>query len=614
MNSDRSSFGNAEPGLRWPGVTLRTQLVALILAATLPLLVLMTARTVAEAESQRQGLMANLHRSARAVAIVVDRELTASRAALAALALTDSLRLGDLKAFEQHLRSPGRLRGSWTQLAVMDSSGRLLFEVGRPEAPQRSLSEATELAALARAWSSQLPNGVLLSVPVIESAGAAQHRTWVGITATTAHGERHLLASRISPAVWQSLLEGAASDGDSDTEVTLFDDRQRVIARSVAPRLPANRLPPASSVASSANRSSDVPITRQIESGKRYAGWQFLTDGGWKVGVRVPAASFDAVQRSTVLSVFGVTAACLLLGVAFSLWAMRFVVAGLQQRVNSGGGTDGTPTGVAELAQLREAAQGSGSSRDGPIAREKTARGDAQATSRTEDQLLCMLGHEMRNPLNAIVTSVEVLRAAEQGSNMAHSARAVLSRQVHKLSRMFDELPAVWQVMAGQITLALQPVELRTLLGSSIEAALPHASEKSLRLRLDAPAQVWVTADASRIEQVMAHLLENAIKHSPAAGQIDVRLTVVEEVATVSVDDNGAGIDPELLSRVFEPFVQSELGPDRSTWGLGIGLAVVKRFVEMHGGCVYAHSSSQCNSFGWRMPATPASAPLGRTV
>ncbi len=213
----------------------------------------------------------------------------------------------------------------------------------------------------------------------------------------------------------------------------------------------------------------------------------------------------------------------------------------------------------------------------------KTARGDAEAASRTKEQLLCMLGHEMRNPLNAIVTSVEVLRAAGQSSNMAHSARAVLSRQVRQLSRMFDELPAVWRVMAGQITLASQPLELQTLLGS-------------------------------RIEQVMAYLIENAIKHLPAAGQIDVRLAVVDEAATASVDDNGAGIDPALLSRVFEPFVQSQLGPDRSTWGLGIGLAVVKRFVEMHGGCVYAHSSPQCNSFGWRMPATLASAPLGRTV
>ncbi len=233
--------------------------------------------------------------------MAVDRELTASRAALTALALTDSLRLGDLKAFEQQLRSPGQLRESWSQLAVMDSSGRLLFEVGTREAPQRSLSETSEIATLARARSGQLPKGVLLSVPVTESAGEAQHRTWVGVTATTAHGERYLLTSRISPAVWQSLLEGSASDGDGDADVTLFDDQQRVIARSVASRLPANRLPPTSSVAGSAVRSSDLPTTQQIDSGKRYAGWQLLTDGGWKVGESVPAAGFDAEQRSTVL-------------------------------------------------------------------------------------------------------------------------------------------------------------------------------------------------------------------------------------------------------------------------------------------------------------------------
>ena len=609
MTPSRPSRNSTDRASHWPRATLRTHLVAIILAATLPLALFMSFRIVAEGQRERESSMASLRSTARAVAMLVDRELTASRDALNELAQADSLQRGDLVAFEQRLRARGRLRPGWSRLAVLEGDGRRLFEVGAANALPGPTTADGEIEALARAWARRSSGSVLLSVLDV---AAPQRATWVGVGTTTADGGRRLLAARVELAVWQALIEGAMPEGDG--YVALFDQQHRVLARTVAPQQSAGRALPASAVAGMVSRASGAQIAERLGEGPTYVGWHLLGDGGWGVGAGVTGAEFDAAQNSAALWTFGVAAACLLLGVTLALALARRVVLPLQRLLRSRADLADEPIAVTEIAQLRDALQLSERARDELMAFEKIARRDAEAAGRAKDQLLAMLGHELRNPLNGIVTSVEVLRAAAPGSAMADDARGVLSRQVRKLTRMVDDLLDVGQAVTDPVTLERRPIDLPALLGRSVDAATARADAKRQRLQVDAAVPVWIDADADRIEQVMAHLLENAIKYTPAGGAVSVRLALLEGQAVVSVEDNGAGVDAELLRRVFDPFVQGERGLDRSTGGLGIGLALVKRLVGLHGGSVHAHSSPQGSNFGWRLPAIAAPDPSAPAV
>jgi signal transduction histidine kinase len=274
-----------------------------------------------------------------------------------------------------------------------------------------------------------------------------------------------------------------------------------------------------------------------------------------------------------MLWTLGIAAACVLLGVA------------LARRV---------------AHRVRPASE---RARDEVIESAEAARRAAVDASRAKDRVLAMLGHELRNPLNAIVTSVEVLRAAAPGSAVADSARGVLGRQTHKLTRLVDDLLDAAQVMADEVRLTKRPVDLRELIGRSIDASRPLAGERSQSLQLDAPAPVWVEADTARLEQAMAHLLENAVKATPPGGVVTVRLAVVDGEAVVCVEDSGPGIVAESLQRDFEPFAPGAREFERSGAGLGIGFAIAQRLIELHGGSIRARSSPQGSRFEWRLPA-----------
>ena len=581
--------------------------MAIVFTATLPLAAFVSIRIVAEANLQREILQTNLLGAARAGAMHADGELTASRAALVGLAESDTLRRGDVALFERQLRSRQALRPGWERLALLDASGRLLFEVDDLKVPQAMPTSTAEIDLLGHAWSRSPSQGVLLALPSVkkdEGAESARQGIWIGVTTTAGGGRRYLLAARVGLDVWRRLLNGVAPGADG--YAALFDERHRMVVRTLAPGSSAGQPIPAVAPAGMTTLTSGVQKTGQPGDGETYFAWQGFGNGGWAAGVVVPVAGLDAMQVRRTLRFFGIAVACLWVGVAWSGWAARFVVIPWQRLPTSDDNALDPPIHAAKTTPLREASQGSPRHQENATTGKRFARDPAEASGHTRDSWLGMLGHELRNPLNGIVTAAEVLRAADGGSKMADSARAVLTRQVRKLTRMVDDLSDFGQVVGRQAPLTMRPVELRELFGRSVQAALPLACDKTLRLRLEAAAPVWIDADASRIEQVMARLLDHAIGQTPGAGEITVRLAVVDGLATVSVDDGGAGIDADRLGRMFEPFMPGESGLDPSTGDLGLGLALVERIVEWHGGSVFALSSPQGNSLGWRLPETPA--------
>jgi signal transduction histidine kinase/ActR/RegA family two-component response regulator len=244
-----------------------------------------------------------------------------------------------------------------------------------------------------------------------------------------------------------------------------------------------------------------------------------------------------------------------------------------------------------------------------------------EEVDRRKDEFLATLGHELRNPLAAVATAGQLLEASAEGAAARHAA--IVTRQTGHLRRLVDDLLDLSRINHGKIELRRETVDLRTLLAHAVEGASEGASAKSQRIALRAGERpAVVDADAARVEQIFSNLLQNAVRYTPEGGTIIAAVGVEGGEAVVRVGDTGMGIPRELLPRIFEPFIQgthSEAGEN----GLGLGLALVRRLVELHGGAVVARSDGvgQGTEFVVRLPLAtkpaavepaPSPAPLPR--
>ena len=224
---------------------------------------------------------------------------------------------------------------------------------------------------------------------------------------------------------------------------------------------------------------------------------------------------------------------------------------------------------------------------------ERQARIDAEVQNRAKDEFLAMLGHELRNPLAPTLHALEVLRV-KGGDDPAARGWAIemLERQARHMARLVDDLLDVSRITRGQIELRREPAALAALIERAVESCQALVDERRHRLELRLPDEpVWIDADPARIEQVLCNLLNNAARYTPPGGRIRVRMESTGGEAVVTVTDDGAGIPPEMLTRIFDLFHQVDPSLARSQGGLGIGLTLVRRLVEMHGGSVEARSA-----------------------
>jgi PAS domain S-box-containing protein len=220
---------------------------------------------------------------------------------------------------------------------------------------------------------------------------------------------------------------------------------------------------------------------------------------------------------------------------------------------------------------------------------EASARKAAEQASRTKDEFLAMLGHELRNPLAPIVSAIQLLKLS--GNQKSAREYQVIERQVKQMVRLVDDLLEVSRISRGKIALKRKPFDLRDALAKATEIALPLIDQKRHDFEVKVPSYpLIVDGDDARLTQVFANLLNNAAKYTNAGGRIVLIVRHDKTHVTVEVQDNGIGIDPTLLPRVFELFVQGYQDAGRAEGGLGIGLTLVRSLVLLHGGDVEARS------------------------
>jgi PAS domain S-box-containing protein len=211
---------------------------------------------------------------------------------------------------------------------------------------------------------------------------------------------------------------------------------------------------------------------------------------------------------------------------------------------------------------------------------------------RRKDEFLAMLAHELRSPLAPIRNAAHTLALLGTGDDRVRWVSGVIERQVGLMTRLVDDLLDVSRITSGKIALQRATVSVREVLAQAVEAARPPADSRRQALDVDVPEDAgWVDGDPARLAQVVGNLLDNAIKYTDDGGRIRLRAWLEADEVVIVVEDTGAGIDPELLPHVFDLFIQADRSLERKQGGLGLGLTLVRRLVEMHGGRVEAASA-----------------------
>src|SRR5262245_10877365 len=246
------------------------------------------------------------------------------------------------------------------------------------------------------------------------------------------------------------------------------------------------------------------------------------------------------------------------------------------------------------------------------IDEEKRASEALREADRRKNEFLAILAHELRNPLAPISNAIQILKLRGDDPAMVAQSEEVMERQVHQMSRMVDDLLEVSRISRGKIRLQTAPLDLAEVVATAVETSRPLVEAHHHTLAVSLPERpARVEADGARLAQVLSNLLNNAAKYTEDGGRIDLIVEQAQGEAVIRVRDNGIGIAQERLANIFDMFEQIEGAADRSQGGLGIGLTLARRLVEMHGGKIEAHSAGlgKGSEFVTRLPALAEPAP-----
>jgi signal transduction histidine kinase len=247
--------------------------------------------------------------------------------------------------------------------------------------------------------------------------------------------------------------------------------------------------------------------------------------------------------------------------------------------------------------------------------RAEAAHAEAEAANRAKDDFLAMVSHDLRAPLSAILGWTRIIGSGDHDPEKCAHGLAVIERNAGAQRQLIDDLLDVARITSGTLRVEARPLLLREVISAAVESVRPSAEAKGLRLEASLGAEfALVTGDAGRLEQVVMNLLSNAVKFTPEGGVVRVRLDASASEARLVVSDTGRGIDAEFLPHVFDRFRQSGGTGRLRRSGLGLGLAIVRHLVELHGGTVRAESAGagRGSAFTMRLPLAAAAVPAGR--
>ena len=376
-------------------------------------------------------------------------------------------------------------------------------------------------------------------------------------------------------------------------------------------------------------RSGEVPAipARATQPGYSIAGERLVlvypvVEDGQRLGTVLVQADYGLRERlfAYVVILGGVMAGALAAALVLSAWLQRAVTAPILRVADAARSVverrdfsvRAGKTTEDEIGVLADAMNRMLADLEREIQERRGAEDALRVVDRRKDEFLATLAHELRNPLAPVRNALYLLQAEGSDAQTQASARAIIDRQVRQMVRLVDDLLDVSRITTGKLALRRERVELRAVATAALEAVEPMMRERHHQLSVELPpAGLTVNADPTRLAQVLLNLLNNAAKFSDAGGRIEFSLAVREGEVQAKVSDNGVGIAPEMIEEIFEMFAQADRSLERSTMGLGVGLSLSRKLVELHGGTLEARSQGlgKGAEFIVRMPAVGVESP-----
>ena len=577
---------------------LRSNLVYLIIGIVIPLVALATLLGLLLVRREREAFKQGAINRNRAFMTAVDAAVRGHVSTLQVLASESSLQADDFEAFRRDAVRALEAQHDWQDVILSKPDGTYIVNA-RP-GHQTSTTDVKSLNEV-----------VNKNAPAIGDVTLRQYSGKYGIAVRVPvqqHGKvAYVLSAVIDLNQFNRLIQ--EQQIPSDWVSGLIDISGHYIAR-VPYRSSAELASP--DFRGAVARSREGWYRGYTLEGKDSFTAHLTSDlTNWSIGVGIPEEEVNAGANRAALIMATGTLLTLALALGFSYWMGRRItlpIASLAKAARAMG-RDTNPkmpreSSIKEVRELALAlAEANEAIRERQILAERE-QAALKAADRAKDEFLAMLGHELRNPLAAIITSAEVLRFSESSPDMSSHALEVIERQTKQMTRLVEDLLDVTRFTMGKVTLKTEDFDLARLCRRVVDTWEGSGRIREGRIQLHTES-VWVNGDLGRIEQLLSNLLDNAVKFSSADDPIDVSVASEGANAKLEVRDHGEGIPAELQEQLFGLFVQGPRGPDRARGGLGLGLALVKRIVEMHRGTINVQSDGvgQGSSFVARFPA-----------
>lgn len=577
--------------------------------------------------AEREAALRGLTERANSMALLVDRELFSADAALRVLASSPSLAAGDLAAFYDQARSANRGSTGWTLL--LDAEGQQLINTVLPYG-----SPLPKPVAKARVQHVMATQKTFVS-DVIPGPVTRRLVSTVNVPVPVEGGKRYVLALAFSTEHFKQLI--ASADIPTGWVVAIIDGQGRFVARSLSSEeLVGKPARPELAAAAAAQKSGRIRH-HTLEHVEVYDQFTHSSLSGWTVAVAAPVELIERTARpASLVAAMGLFAAIVLAG-ALAIFFGRLHVNSIARAVKAandlgqGIAPDAGHSRVLEVNALHTSLHAAGeqmrqaqayrrhaeAERQALLEAEQKARQSAEAQNAAKDQFLAMLGHELRNPLAPISTAAQLLRLQPSDPNRVRYASDVITRQVDHMNSLLGDMLDVSRVTRGLVSLSVEDLDLKAVIERAIEQTHAQIEVKHHQLALDLPPPALIVrGDKTRLIQIFANLINNAAKYTPPYGRIDVSAGIEGQQVVVRVGDNGEGLSPDLLPRIFDLFSQGDRKPDRSQGGLGLGLALVRSLVQLHGGTVLASSAGpgMGSTFSVYLPYDAALAQAGATA
>lgn len=577
-------------------VPLSRQLFLIAVAGILPLAILAGAGLHLMFEQRREDEQRRALDITRALATAVDTELKRSQSALEVLAATVALDTGDLAGFHTLARRAVASQATWRGVILADLSAQPLvdtsFAVGAELPPMFSTTSFDEVIRTGEP-----------RVGYVVKAGEG-HVLYLRSPVRRGGEFRHVISVLVDPAAILSIVKRQRVPGDS--VIAVLDAHGSLVARSrEQEQFVGTSASPSLRELMARGGDEGAGVTNTLEGQPVFTAYVRIPESGWSVAIGLPTANVEGTALRSVAVYGSIVLLSILAGLITSLIVSGRVGRQIEQLRTAAqdlgaGRPPAVPqTEIPEIQELGEAIAAAAkqrqeyeAEREDLLASEKAARLEAEAANRAKDQFLAMLGHELRNPLAALSNAASVLEMGARDERASTRAREVVQRQVAHLARLTDDLLDAASALLGKIELRLEPVNLATIAGQSLATlastgrAAQHQVDSQLR-------EAWVRGDPVRLDQIVTNLLVNAVKYTPPGGKVLLRTRRIDGRCELVVSDDGVGMGPELLVQVFELFVQGARDIDRSQGGLGIGLALVRRLAQLHGGEARVHSEGE---------------------